>query len=338
MKGKKLAQVLGIMLSLSLVITGCAGRKKENNVASKFPTKPIQVIVPMAAGGPSDLTARAMEKLSKQYLGESLVVVNKTGAGGALGYNELVESKADGHTIGLAATNMLLQPIYGGTAHNYPQDTVAIAQAVYNPIAVAVLADSPIKTLDDLVKYAQSNPGKIKYAYTNVGSLPHVVSGMFVNQTKVKMEPVPFQGGADSLTAFLGKNVQLMFTQVSEFKNYAKDGKVRILAVATEKRLPNFPDVPTFKENMMDIVASTWFGIAAPKSIPDDVKAKLSEGFKNIINDASFKKTAEDLGFYVEYLGPNEMAAKWQQETKVYTEAIKVSGIGEEMAKQAGKK
>lgn len=337
MKAKRLISVIGIVLSLILVVTGC-GIRKEKTTASNYPVKPIQVIVPMAAGGPSDLAARAMEKLSKQYLGQPLVVVNKVGAAGVLGYNELVESQGDGYTIGLAAPNMLLQALFGGAAKNYPEETVPIAQAIYNPIAVGVLSGSPIKSIDDLIKYTGENPGKIKYAYTNVGSLPHIVSGMFVTKTKVKMEPVPFQGGADSLTAFLGNNVQLIFTQISELKSHAKEGKVRILAVATEKRLPDFSDIPTLKESKVDIVSSAWSGIAAPKSIPNDVKTKLAEGFKKIINDESFKKSAQDLGFYVEYLGPDEAAAKWKNEVKVYGEAIKTSGIADEIARQSGKK
>lgn len=304
----------------------------------KYPTKPIQMVVPMPAGGPSDVTARTMEKLSKKYLGQPMVIVNKPGAGGALGFNSIVDSRKDGYTIGLVATNMLLQPIYGNASHNYPQVMDPIAQAVYSPIVIGVPFDAKWKTLDDLIKDAKANPNTIKYAYTNVGSLPHVVSGMFTMQTGVKMDSVPFQGGADSLTALLGKHVQVLFTQVTELKNHAKDQKVRILAIAADKRLPNLPDIPTFKENSLNIVASTWFGIAAPKGVPANEKATLTTGFKNIINDPDFKKTVEDMGYYLGYLSPTEMAERWKEETKIYSEAVAKSGIGEELAKQAGRK
>jgi tripartite-type tricarboxylate transporter receptor subunit TctC len=213
-----------------------------------------------------------------------------------------------------------------------------IAQAVYSPIVIGVPFDAKWKTLDDLIKDAKANPNTIKYAYTNVGSLPHVVSGMFTMQTGVKMDSVPFQGGADSLTALLGKHVQVLFTQVTELKNHAKDQKVRILAIAADKRLPNLPDIPTFKENSLNIVASTWFGIAAPKGVPANEKATLTTGFKNIINDPDFKKTVEDMGYYLGYLSPTEMAERWKEETKIYSEAVAKSGIGEELAKQAGRK
>ncbi len=333
---RQVSLVIGL-LCVSLLLFGCGKGAKEEAAAAKYPAKPIQIIVPMPAGGASDLAARAMEKVSKQYLGQSLVVVNKPGGGGALGFNDLVESKPDGYTLGLAATNMILQPLYGGTKHNYPQATEPIAQAMYNNIAIAVTTDKPWKTLPELIEYVKQHPGELKYAHTNVGSLPHVVSAMFAGETGTKMEAVPFQGGADSVTAFLGGHVQVMFSQFSELKNHAKEGKVRILAVASEKRLPNYPDIPTFKEQGVNIVAATWFGIAAPKGMPENVKKTLAEGFKKIMDDPGFKKTAEDLGFYVEYLGPDELSAKWKKETEVYGKAIKASGIAEQMAKQAGK-
>lgn len=323
------------MVCVSLLMFGCAKGGKEETAAAKYPTKPIQMIVPMPAGGASDLAARAMEKVSKDHLGQQLVIVNKPGAGGALGFNDLVESKGDGYTVGLTATNMLLQPLYGGTKHNYPEATEPIAQAVFNNIAVAVSADAPWKTLAELIQYVKQNPGQLKYAHTNVGSLPHVVSYMFMEETGTKMEAVPFQGGADALTAFLGGHVQVNFAQFSEMRNHVKEGKVRILAVASEKRLPNFPDIPTFKEQGVNIVAATWFGVAAPKGMSEAVKGKLAEGFKNIINDPSFKKMAEDIGYYVEYLGPNEFSAKWKKETEAYGKIIKSSGLGEQMSKKA---
>lgn len=304
----------------------------------KYPTKPIQMVVPVPPGGPSDVTARTMEKLSKKYLGQPLVIVNKAGAGGVLGFNSVVDSRKDGYTIGLVATNMLLQPLYGNASYNYLEVMEPIAQAVFAPVVIGVPFDAPWKSLTDLIADAKAHPDTIKYAYTNVGSLPHVVSGMFTLQTGLKMDPVPFQGGSDSLTALLGKHVQVLFTQVTELRNHVKDQRVRILAVAADERLPNFQDVPTFKENKLDIVASSWFGVAAPKGIPAAEKDILAAGFKNIVNDPDFRKTAEDLGYYFGYLAPAEMSAKWKAETQAYSEAVTKSGIADELAKQSGKK
>lgn len=338
MKAKKLVRVMGIAALTVSILTGCSVTKggKGTSVAD-YPNKPIHVIVPMAAGGPSDLTARAMEKLSSKYLGQALVIENKTGAGGALGYNEIVNATPDGYTLGLAATNMLLQPLYGSTEYTYSEEFYPVAQAVSNPIAVAVLADSPINTLEELIEHAKTNPGKLKYAYTNVGSLPHVVSAMFISQTDTLMEPVPFQGGADSMTAFLGNNVQVSFTQISELKAHAANGTVKILAIATEERLTGFPELPTFKEQGLDIVSSTWFGIVAPKNVPEEIKAKVAGAFNQIIMDPEFVKTAEDLGYIVDYLSPEDLAEKWATEQQAYKDIIEQSGIGEEMARQAGK-
>ena len=327
--------LMGIMAVAGL-ISGCSQAGGNGQPEADYPSAPISVIVPMAAGGPSDLTARSMEKLASKYLGESLVVENKDGASGVLGYNEIVQAEPDGYTLGLAATNMILQPLYGGTEYTYTEEFYPIAQAVSNPVAVAVLIDSPIQTIEDLVKYAEDHPGELKYAYTNVGSLPHVASAMFVKETGVQMEAVPFQGGSDSMTAFLGNNVQVSFTQISELKSHAANNTVRILAVATEERMEDFPDIPTFKESGVDLVCATWFGVVGQKDLPEEIKTKLAEAFKGIINDEEFVKTAEDLGYVVDYLGPDDMAAKWAEEQENYRTTIDESGIGEERKRQAG--
>ncbi len=334
MKRKSILKMMGALMAVALV-SGCSQTGSNQNAAD-YPTGPVSVIVPMAAGGPSDLTARSMEKLASKYLGQSLVVENKDGASGVLGYNEIVQAEPDGYTLGLAATNMILQPLYGGTEYTYTQEFYPIAQAVSNPVAVAVLADSPVQTLQELVDYTKEHPGELKYAYTNVGSLPHVASAMFVKETGAQMESVPFQGGSDSMTAFLGNNVQVSFTQISELKSHAANNTVKILAVATDERLENFPDVPTFKENGVDLVCATWFGVVGQKELPDEIKTKLTEAFKGIISDPEFVKTAEDLGYIVDYLGPDDMAAKWEEEESSYRTTIDESGIGEEMKRQAG--
>ena len=125
---------------------------------AEYPSKPISVIVPMAAGGASDLTARSMEKVASKYLGQSIVVENKEGGSGVLGYNEVVNAQPDGYTLGLAATNMILQPLYGGTDYTYTEEFYPIAQAVSSPVTIAVLADSPIQTLEDWCSMQRSIP------------------------------------------------------------------------------------------------------------------------------------------------------------------------------------
>lgn len=328
--------VIAVFILVLPLLSVMAGGASQSDV--KFPAKPVEVIVPMAAGGASDLTARAMEKVAKQYLGQSLVINNVVGASGIIGYNQLSGSPKDGYTLGLSSANMLLQPLYGLTPNQYGTMLEPIAQAVYNPISVSVLSSSPIKSIDDLIKYAKENPGKIKYAYSNVGSLPHVVSGMFVNQTGVKMDPVPFATGAESTQAFLGGHVQLLFSSIVEVKNRVKEGTVRILAISSPGRMADLPDIPTLKECKLDIDFTPWFGICAPAGISADAKKALAEGFKKIISDAEFIKAAQNLGYIVDYLGPEESAKKWKSETEAFRVAVKVSGIADEMAAQAGKK
>ena len=333
---KNILMLIGTMVIAAVLTSGCSQAGGSGQPEADYPSGPISVVVPMAAGGASDLTARSMEKVASKYLGQSIVVENKEGGSGVLGYNEIVNAEPDGYTLGLAATNMILQPLYGGTDYTYTEEFTPIAQAVSSPVTIAVLADSPIQTLEDLVQYAYEHPGELKYAATNVGSLPHVASAMFIKETGVQMEFVPFQSGADATTAFLGNSVQVSFAQVSELKSHVASNTVRILAVATEERLEEFPDIPTFKESGVDLVCATWFGVVGQKDLPEEIKTKLAEAFKGIINDEEFVKTAEDLGYVVDYLGPDDMAAKWAEEQENYRTTIDESGIGEEMKRQAG--
>ena len=334
MKKKGIVMFMG-MMAVAL-LSGCSQNGGSGQREAEYPSKPISVIVPMAAGGASDLTARSMEKVASKYLGQSIVVENKEGGSGVLGYNEVVNAQPDGYTLGLAATNMILQPLYGGTDYTYTEEFCTIAQAVSSPVTIAVLADSPIQTLEELVEYAGEHPGELKYAATNVGSLPHVASAMFIKEAGVQMQFVPFQSGADATTAFLGNSVQVSFAQVSELKSHVANNTVKILAVAAEERLEEFPDVPTFKECGVDLVCASWFGVVGQKDLPEDVKTTLTDAFKEIISDEEFIKTVEELGYIVDYLGPDEMTAKWAEEQEAYRTAIDESGIGEEMKRQAG--
>ncbi|PRR73589.1 Bug family tripartite tricarboxylate transporter substrate binding protein [Neomoorella humiferrea] len=339
MKRKLVWVTFLLLLSIiSLLIAGC-GQKEGNNVnkgavSEKYPTKPITLIVPFSAGGSSDMIARAMEKVSAKYLGQSLVVVNKPGGSATIGWNELASSKPDGYTIGITNISIVLQPLYGGTKYNYPQDLEPIAQAASIPVVLAVRADSPWKNVKEFIEYAKSHPGEIKYGHAGIGTSTHVAAEMFAKEAGIKIQQVPFQGGSEALTAFLGGHVQALFANPPEIKSYFNDGKIRILGVADEKRYPDFKDVPTFKEQGLNVVLSIWLGVGGPKGLPEDVKTKLAEGFKNIINDPEFKKVVTDQGMIVDYLSPQEFGAKWKSESERFAKLIKETGIGEQIASQ----
>jgi tripartite-type tricarboxylate transporter receptor subunit TctC len=325
-------------LVLITMITGGCGIKhsKSANAPEKYPARPITIIVPFSAGDTTDLVARALEKTAVKHLGQPLVVINKPGGGGTIGWNELSGAKPDGYTIGITGIGLILQPLYGSTKYNYPTALEPLTRVGTTPVVLAVRADQPWQTLEDLVSYAKQHPGAVKYANVGLGTITHVTAEMFAKETGIAIEQVPFAGGPEVLAATLGGHTHLSFTLSTAIKEYVKSGKIRVLAVAGEKRLtePEFAQVPTFREQGVDITFSTWHGVAAPKGLPEDARNKLAEGLKRILNDPAFIKDMEGVGLAVEYLGPQETVDQWISDNTKLSKIVKETGIAERIASQ----
>lgn len=333
---KIVAPALVALLAAAALSTGCGAPAAAPPAAAKYPTKPITMIVPYPAGGTADMMARAMEKLAKQYLGQQLVITNIPGGAATNGWNELAGAKADGYTIGYVGNGIILQPLYSQTRYHYPTALEPLAQAGSIPVAIVALADQPWKSVDELVKYAKEHPGEIKFGHSGIGSGNHIAGEMFAKEAGVNIAQVPFRGEAEALAALLGRHIQLMVTSLPAVKDHMKTGKVRVLAQTGEKRLtdPDFKDVPTFKEHGLNVVMNIWHGLGAPKGLPEDVKARLVEGFKGIMNDPEFKKTMDAMSMGVEYQGPKEFAGTWTADAARLTKIVQETGIAERIASQ----
>jgi tripartite-type tricarboxylate transporter receptor subunit TctC len=196
-------------------------------------------------------------------------------------------------------------------------------------MVMVVRADQPWQNVDDLVKHAEQHPGELKFGHSGVGSTIHILGEMFAQASNIKVEQVPFRGSAESLAALLGGHVQVIFINPASIKEHLKNGTVRVLAVTAEQRLadPVFANVPTFKEQGMDIVFSYWVGVAAPKEMPIEVKAKLANGLKAIILEPDFQKNIENMGLQFEYLNPQESQAKWLIDSQKLSKVLQETGI-----------
>lgn len=295
----------------------------------EFPAKPITIIVPFSAGGSLDLVARALEKVAPKYLGQPMVVVNKPGGTGTIGWNEVAGANPDGYTIGVTGAELLLLPLYGPTKYNYPTALDPLVQVATTSVVMAVQADQPWQTVDDLIDYARNHPGQIKFGNSGVGSNYHILGEMFSQASGTSVEQVPFRGSSEALTALLGGHVQVIFINSASIKDHLRNGTVRVLAVATEQRLtdPLFAQIPTFQEQGLDIVNHYWMGVAAPKELPSEVKTKLAEGLKAIISDPEFQQNMEDIGLHVDYLGPEATAATWLTDSQKLGKVVQETGI-----------
>lgn len=319
-----------VCLLMSIIIGGCTSMQTVKvPVAPQYPERPITVIVPFSAGSGLDVLARIMEKGALKHLGQPLIIVNKAGGSGTIGWNEIAGSNPDGYTIGMSGIDLVLQPIYGVAKYNYMTALEPIAQIAPSPFVIAVQGSQPWQNIDQLINYARQYPGEIKFGHWGTGSLGHVIGEVLGKTANVSLEQVPFRGGSEAMAALLGGHIQIAIVSPAMVKEHIKSGTVKVLAVTSDKRIadPVFSNIPTFKEEGLDIVFNLWFGVTAPKELPVEVKNKLSNGFRAIITDPEIVSDIESLGLHVEYLDPQNTAMQWQQDNKKLTKTVKETGI-----------
>jgi tripartite-type tricarboxylate transporter receptor subunit TctC len=335
---QKKMMVLLVALLLSIITMGGCSTVENKGVTTtnKYPDRPITLIVPFGVGGGTDLVARLLEKSAPTHLGQPLVIINKPGGAGTLGWNELAGAAQDGYTLGMTSIEVLLQPLYGPSKYNFPTALDPLVQISDLSMVMAVRADQPWKNLNDLIDYAKHHPGQLKFGHAGIGGISHIAGETFAKTTNIHLEQVPFQSAAESTASLLGGHIQILIATPASVKEHLKNGTIRVLAVAGEQRLsdPVLTNIPTFREQGFDIICSNWYGIAAPKDLPADVKSKLTNGLKAMINDPEFKKNIEQLGLQVKYLGPKESEEKWLTDRQRLTQSVQEAGILEKIKAQ----
>jgi tripartite-type tricarboxylate transporter receptor subunit TctC len=271
--------------------------------AADFPTKEVQIIIPWAAGGATDLIFRALAATTGKYLGKPVVVVNKPGGGGAVGYTEGMKAAPDGYILTAAVTPMTILPHQVTTAFTY-KNFEPILNVVSDPSMFLIRSDAPWKSLKEFLDYAKQNPDMITVGNSGAGGGVHLVALAFEKAAGVKFNHIPFSGGGPSVTALLGGHVNAVSVSPPEGIPQIQAGKLKIIALFAEKRLAMFPDVPTVKEQGINFAMGMWRGLAAPKGTSPDVIKKLHDAFKQGMDDPVLKKNAADMAVNLDYLGP----------------------------------
>ena len=262
---------------------------------AQFPDRAINYIIPFVPGGESDIAARLQGKVAAKITGKDFVVQNKAGAGGALAWGQLNSMVGDGYTVvGSNLPHIILQPLEGQVQYK-TEDITNVFFFHYTPDALVVAADSPYKTFADLVAAAKANPEKVTIAGSGTNSANHMAFQRMETQGKLKMTYAPFKGTGDLSTAVLGKHVAAAMTYPTFA--IANKERVRMLAVATANRLPQFPNTPTFKELGYDWVDGAYRGIAVPKSTPEAVRKQISDLFLKINTEPEHRKQMLDSGY-----------------------------------------
>lgn len=328
MKKSWIIGFLVVAMVTALVAAGCgSSSSKPSAKETKFPVKSISLIVPYAPGGSSDLSARPLADQLGSLLGQPMVVVNKPGAGGAVGAAEIARAKGDGYNLLNASIGPITIVPYS-TKVNYDYKSFKpVAQLTDIPLALTVKKDSPIKNLKDFVEYAKKNPGKIRYGSPGAGNIQHVAMESFSKQVNIEVTHMPFEGANPAVAALIGGHVEAICTGTTEVNGHYKSGTVRVLAVTADKRIDFMPDVPTFKEQGFDVVFGVWYGILAPKDTPDEVVNKLSDAIKKASEDPKVQDAWKKLYLVPAYLNPQEFSARIKKDAETNQKVLEAIGM-----------
>ncbi|QGP92909.1 Tripartite tricarboxylate transporter family receptor [Neomoorella glycerini] len=300
-----------------LLVTGC-GKSQSQKAEDKYPEKQITYLITFDPGGQSDREARRQQPLLEKILGQKVIIDYKVGGGGAVGWSELARSKPDGYTIaGFNLPHIILQPMQQATGYKTEQ-IVPVALFQSTPLGLAVLKDSPYKTLEDFLNAAKQKPGEISIGGSGTFSGHQMGTLRLEKLTGTKFKYVPFTGSAPQMTAFLGGHVDAVFANSDDLVKQ-KD-KIRILAFAGKERFEAFPDAPTFKEKGIDLVEAIDRGVAVPPGTPDNIIKKLEAAFLEIAKNPDIQAQMKKEGFVPIAMGHDECKAYIEKMTGIYKE------------------
>jgi tripartite-type tricarboxylate transporter receptor subunit TctC len=293
--------------------------------AAAYPEKAITVIVPFPPGGRTDLTARVVAQHLPKHIKQSVVVVNKPGAGGVLGAKDVAAAPADGYTLGMFSSAVVTAQYTVPTPTNLA-DYIPLAVVNIDPMALAVKYDAPWKTLAELVAYTHKNPGKLR-----VGMIPgasaQIFAGGFSKMANAKTVYVPFKGDSDGVAALAGGHIDAHVAVPVSYKALAEAKKIRVLGVAAAQRSALYDDVPTFRDNGVDLVIGSFHIVFAPKGTPGDVQAELGQAIAKTMQEPELAKqmAAANLGYA--YLNQKETAAFLAQQDELHRRLIDELGM-----------
>ena len=302
--------------------------------AQDYPSRPITMIVPFPPGGVADLTGRPTAAAMEKVLRQPVVVVNRPGAGGALGMSQAAKAAPDGYTILMALSSVSIFPvsdrINGKTPAYEMKDLAPVALVSADPTVLAVRGDGPYRTLREFVDAAKASPGKINYSSSGVYGTLHVAMEIFAHSAGIRLFHIPYQGGGPAVTALLGGQVEALASGPSAAIGQIKAGKMRVLASWGDKRLALMPDVPTFKELGYDAEFYIWSGVMAPAGVPVPVMARLRDAVRQAVQDPDFKATMAKLQTPIAYLDAPEFERFWDNDAKRLATALEKIGKIEE--------
>jgi tripartite-type tricarboxylate transporter receptor subunit TctC len=314
--GRVLVSVMGAVLFAGFAL------------AQPFPNKPLRLVVPFPAGGPTDIVARPLAQLLGEALGQSVIVDNRGGAGGSIGADMVAKSPADGYTLlmGTVGTSAINAALYRKLPHDPVRDFTPIALVASAPVVVVVNPAAGMGSLKELIAQASANPGKVGFGSAGSGTPGHLTGEMFATATGVKLEHIPYKGSAPAITDLLGNQISLMFDPLQSVIGHVRGGKLRALAISSKARSPALPDVPTLDEaGVKGFETTAWWAVFGPAGMPAEVTNKLRSDIERIVRSAAFRDKLGDLGV-VPSVEPVSLADFQKAEVEKWGKAVRASG------------
>jgi tripartite-type tricarboxylate transporter receptor subunit TctC len=296
--------------------------------AQTYPTRPVRIIVPIAAGGGTDIVARLISQWLSERLGQPVVIENRPGAGTNIGTEVVVRAPADGYTLLLVSSDSAINAtLYEKLSFNFIRDIAPVAGIVRLPFLMLVNPSVPAKTVPEFIAYAKANPGKINMASPGIGTAPHLAGELFKTMAGLNLVHVPYRGGAPALTDLISGQVQVMFLSPAASIEYIRSGRLRALAVTSATRWEGLPDLPTVVDFLPGYEVSVWFGVGAPKNTPSEIVDKLNKEINAGLADPNIKARLADLGGEPLTGSPAELAKMIADDTEKWAKVIKSAGI-----------
>ncbi|MFM2660936.1 tripartite tricarboxylate transporter substrate binding protein [Vibrio chagasii] len=301
-----------IMLAAGILVSA-------TSVAADYPSKNIRLVVPFGAGGGTDAVGRTLANSAKDVLGQNISIMNRTGGAGAVGMSFGAQQRADGYTLTVVTREIASLPQMGLMRHT-ADDFRLIRLVNLDPAVVLVAADSPYNTINDLIKEAKDNPGSVKFAST---AAPNFYLMSLEKDQDIKLNAIPYNGASEAIPAVLGHHTDVTMVTPGEAIAQLRSGQLKALGVMSEERIQYIPDVPTLKEQGIDVVTGTWRGIGAPKNTPDEVVEKLGKAFDEAMASEEFKSFMAKGAMTIHNLDDQAFTEFVAEDTKSLTSLIK---------------
>jgi tripartite-type tricarboxylate transporter receptor subunit TctC len=293
--------------------------------AQSWPQKPVRFIVPFAPGGATDISARLLGERLTQMWGQQVVIENRSGAGGAVGAAEAARATPDGYTLFFPSGSVVTanQHVYAQLNYDPERDFIPVTKVVSGPQVLTVPANSPFKTVKDLIDFARKNPGKLTFGHAGIGSQTHLAAENFVYQAKIDAIAVPYKGEGPGLAGHVGGETDFFTGNVAAAIGHISSGRLRALGVTSLQEAPQLPGVPPIANTVKGFENTGWFGIVAPRGTPKDIVQKVYQDTKKALDDTQLKAR-----FYAQGLAPvgntpDELARELKEETQLWARVVK---------------